>query len=99
VVGTGHVLAFCLLAALPCGGYLLAVKNGASGLLGFGAGVAAFVAVMSGNLLRLMVLDFAERKRFPRRAGIGWRAGVLVVLAFAASVAVCVGSFLRVASG
>lgn len=99
MVGTGHVLAFCLLVGLPCWGYLLAVKNGASGLLGFGAGVAAFVAVMSGNLLRLMVLDFRERKKYPHRAGVGWRAGAIVVVAFAVSVAVCVAFFVRVASG
>lgn len=57
------------------------------------------MAVMSGNLLRLMVLDFRERKRYAHRAGIGWRLGVVVVLTFVVSVAVCVAFFLYVASG
>ena len=99
MVGPGHVLAFCLLVGLPLWGYRLAVRHDTHGLLGFGAGLAAFAAVGSGNLLRMMLLDFLERNKYPHRAGVGRRATVLIVLTFAASVAACVAFYRHVTSG
>lgn len=98
MVGSGHVLAFFLLIGLPLWGYRLAVRHDMHGLLGFGAGLAAFAAVISGNLLRLMLLDFLERKKYPNRAGVGRRATVLIVLTFAASVTACIAFYRHVAS-
>jgi hypothetical protein len=75
------VVAFLLLLVLPNAGYLLAVRSGSPGWVGLFLGFGSWVVLLSGHFISLMVRDWLERTRFPKRQGVGpWVVGAAIAV-------------------
>jgi hypothetical protein len=85
MIGLYPVIVFLLLVTLTNGGYLLAHKHGSPGWVGVLIGFGAWVAVLSGHLISLMVRDWFERTKCPKHQDVGPWVKPGVVSVFVAS--------------
>jgi hypothetical protein len=85
VVGLKDIYVLISFVLLPCLGSLAAAKHGTSQLLGLVMGVVAWIAVISGVLIVLMVVDLFDCKIYPNRQGIGLLGSTVVISVFVAA--------------
>ena len=81
MIGVYPVFALLLFIVLPLTGSLLADKHRVSAWLGLLLGLAAWMSLLSGHIISMMIRDWLERNKFPKRQPNGpWLWSVAIVL-------------------